>query len=45
MNINNEIYKDNKWECWDKLELCKGLKGNLNENIAKLYQYNRNHDK
>lgn len=45
MNINNEICKDNKWECWDKLELCKGLKGNLNKNVAKLYQYNSNHDK
>jgi hypothetical protein len=35
-NIEN---KELKFKQWDKLELCKGLKGNLDEKISSLYEY------
>jgi hypothetical protein len=31
--------KEKVIERWDKLELCKGLKGDLDEIISKLYEY------
>ena len=31
--------KEKVIERWDKLELCKGLKGNLDETISKLYEH------
>lgn len=31
--------KEKVIERWDKLELCKGLKGDLDETISKLYEH------
>ena len=37
-----EYFVENKekiFERWDKLGFCKGLKGDLNEKVSKLYEY------
>ena len=31
--------KEKAFKRWDKLGFCKGLKGNLDEKVSRLYEY------